>query len=93
MHWSSQLEQDCARLASEMETEGDKLLASLASISRICLQVTEVNRHLSDNSGTYTALHIAPLIASLNQVRGTLSDEQTHHSKTVSSYPRIPYSQ
>ncbi|KAF1832997.1 hypothetical protein BDW02DRAFT_402551 [Decorospora gaudefroyi] len=55
MQWSPQLEQDCLQLAMEAEVEGDELLVSMARISRICLQVADVNRHLSDNNASIVA--------------------------------------
>ncbi|KAF2829542.1 hypothetical protein CC86DRAFT_287082 [Ophiobolus disseminans] len=87
MQWSPQLEIDCDQLVSEKESEGDSLLVSLARISRICHQAAEVSRHLSNNSssGTHTALHIAPLIASLDRLRSTFSEDQLRH-ESVTAY-------
>ncbi|KAH8701458.1 hypothetical protein GQ44DRAFT_778646 [Phaeosphaeriaceae sp. PMI808] len=83
MQWSPQLEQDCSQLAIEAEAEGDKLLVSMARISRICLQVADVNRHLSDNNGTHATLHIAPLLCSLDQLSSTFSGELLNHSSII----------
>jgi len=82
MPWSFQLEHDCNQLAREQEAEGDGLLICLARISKICLRVADLNHHLSETgSGANATLHISPLIASLDEIRRTLEEDQlSHHS-------------
>lgn len=83
MQWSPQLEQDCSQLVIEAEAEGDKLLVSMARISKICLQVADVNRHLGDHNGMDATLHIAPLLCLLDQLSSTFSGELSNHCKTL----------
>lgn len=81
MPWSPQLEQDCSQLATGAETEGDQLLVAMARISRICLQAADVSRHLNENNGAHAALHIAPLLLSLDQLSSTFSRDVSQHCK------------
>jgi hypothetical protein len=86
MPWSSQLDRDCDHLATTRETESDSVLAIVARISRICLQASEVYRHLAESpsKNVQVVLHIEPLIASLAQVKKTLSEAQLSHGEFAS---------
>jgi hypothetical protein len=83
MLWSPQIEEDCDQLLSEGETEGDAILVAMARISRVLIQIAELNRHLYDHpeSTRHTSLHIPPLKALLEDVKGMLSDQQRQHSR------------
>ncbi|USP77300.1 uncharacterized protein yc1106_04574 [Curvularia clavata] len=83
MPWSPQLEQDCSQLATGAETEGDQLLVAMARISRIILQAADISLHLNENNGTHAALHIAPLLFSLDQLTKTFPREVSQHSSIV----------
>jgi hypothetical protein len=83
MPWSPQLEEDCDKLASDIETEDDEILVITARLSRLALQATEIHRHLYDdpeNSG-HASLHIEPLKKSLDELKRRLSNKQKQHSK------------
>jgi hypothetical protein len=85
MPWSPQLEEDCVKLAADAETEDDEFLIAMVRVSRVCLQATEVFRHLSESSekGGHAILHITPLKSMLEELRNTLSDRQKQHQTVV----------
>jgi hypothetical protein len=82
--WSPQLEEDCVKLTSEGEAEGDAILVAMARVSRLLVQTAELDRHLHDypESCRHVSLHIGPLKSSLDVIRGALSDQQRQHSET-----------
>ncbi len=81
MQWSPQLEQDCSQLVMSAEAEGDELLVAMARICRVCLQVADMSRHLSENNGTHATPHIAPLLLSLDQLNGMFPSELSQNCK------------
>ena len=85
MLWSPQIEEDCANLLSEGETDGDAILVAMARISRVLIQIAELNRHMYDHpeSTRHTSLHIPLLKSSLEQVKSTLSEQQEQHSNPI----------
>jgi hypothetical protein len=87
MPWSSTLEEDCKKLASDREAGDDEMLVAMARISRICMQATEVFRLLNDGpeNGGHSALHISSLKKSLDECRALLSDRQEQHCELSAS--------
>jgi hypothetical protein len=85
MAWSPQLEEDCVKLLNEGEAEGDVILVTMARVSRICHETSELYRHLYDNpeSSRHASLHIQALKSALEGVRGALSEQQRQHSKAT----------
>ncbi|KAH7394994.1 hypothetical protein DE146DRAFT_67273 [Phaeosphaeria sp. MPI-PUGE-AT-0046c] len=83
--WSSQMEEDCAKLASDMETEGDTFLVAMVQISKLLFQASEIYRHLFENATSAAILHIEPLKSSLDEVKAKLSVKQKLHV-TVKAY-------
>lgn len=77
--WSSQLEEDCTKLANDMETEGDMFLIAMVRISKLLFQASEIYRHLFDNATSAAILHIEPLKSSLDEIKATLSVKQKLH--------------
>jgi hypothetical protein len=84
MAWSPQLEENCAKLAAEAETEADKVLIAMVRISRICVRATAVQRFLFDESetGRHVTMHIASLKTSLETLSSTLSESEKCHGET-----------
>jgi hypothetical protein len=85
MYWSTQLEEDCIKLATDAETEGDRILVAMVRISRLCHQATDVHRHLLDNDSPHATVHIGPLMTALDGIKNQLSLEQKEHGAPV--YP------
>lgn len=83
MSWSRQLEEDCSTLDLAGETSDDRRIVAIVHISKIIARVTEVRRCLADsNEGAeHVTLHIEGLVASLNDVRTRLNENQSQHSK------------
>lgn len=79
--WSSQLEEDCAKLASDMETEGDTFLIAMVQISKLLFQASEIYRHLFENATSAAILHIEPMKSSLDEIKAKLSVKQKLHGK------------
>jgi hypothetical protein len=81
MPWSSTLEEECRKLASDQEAEDDEILVAMVRVSRICLQATELFRLFNDNpeNSGHTALHIGLLKKSLDECRALISDRQKQH--------------
>jgi hypothetical protein len=90
MPWSSTLEEDCRKLASDQEAGDDEILVAMARISRIFLQATEVFRFLNDSpeGSGHTSLHIGLLKKSLDECRALLSDRQNQHCEFDRLYVR-----
>jgi hypothetical protein len=88
MSWSSQLEENCAKLSSDAETEGDHILIAMVRVSRLCVRATEVHRLLYDESdtGRHVTMHVASLKTSLETLRATLSETQRCNGET-----RLPH--
>lgn len=85
--WSTQLEEDCAKLAVDMETEGDIFLVAMVRISKLLFQASEIYRHLFDHATSAAILHIEPLKSSLDEIKATLSVKQKMHGiQHVDSY-------
>jgi hypothetical protein len=87
MPWSSQLEEDCTKLAADAETEDDEILIAMVRVSKVSLQATEVFRHLTDGSeaGGHAILHISPLQKTLDELKHAFSDKQKQH-QTILAY-------
>jgi hypothetical protein len=87
MPWSSQLEEDCAKLAVDAETPDDEILIAMVRVSRICAQATEVYQHLLEapEKGAHAIMHISPLKSFLDELKASLSARQIHH-RTVASF-------
>jgi hypothetical protein len=86
MNWSSQLEENCNKLATDSETESDEILVAMVRISRLCHQATDVYRHLLDNDSPHTSIHIEPLRNAFEAVKGQLSVKQKEHGRIIASH-------
>jgi hypothetical protein len=87
MPWSSQLEEDCTKLAADAETADDEILIAMVKVSKVCVQATEVYRCLFEapEKGSHAIMHISPLKRALDELRESLSARQMQH-RTVTAY-------
>jgi hypothetical protein len=81
MPWSSQIDENCNKLAADAEAAGDEILIAMVRISKLCMQATEVFRHLFDNGSPHASMHIGPLENSLKELKSVLSVTQKQHGK------------
>lgn len=81
MPWTAQIDENCIKLTADAETEGDQVLIAIVRVSRLCMQATDVYRHLFDNGSPHASMHIGPLKNSLDELRSELSATQKQHGK------------
>ncbi len=83
MHWSSQIDEACDKLSKDQECDGDRIIVTIARISRIIVQAAEVFRRASDDQqfAKHVVAHIGPLATALDTLKSTLMPEQLQQNR------------